>query len=75
MGTNVALRLCNKGNQRLKRFIEKIPKGGLMAKFDWMRFAPDDLSRVELALAQILHLSEAGTVHVHVMLATSSITC
>ena len=47
-----------KGNERLKRFIEKIPKGGLQAKFDWMRFAPDDYSRTEYVLAQILHLAE-----------------
>lgn len=46
------------GNERLKRFIEKIPKGGLQAKFDWMRFAPEDYSRTEYVLAQILHLSE-----------------
>ena len=45
-------------NERLKTFIEKIPRGGAQAKFDWMRFAPQDYSRLEYVVAQILHLAD-----------------
>ena len=38
-------------NERLKTFIEKIPRGGAQAKFDWMRFAPQDYSRLEYVVA------------------------
>lgn len=45
-------------NERLKRFIDKIPRGGARERYEWLAKAPSDYSRNELVTAHILRLHE-----------------
>ena len=48
-----------RGNERLRTFVERIPRGGGEEKFEWLRDAPcEDYSRVEYVAAQILRLAD-----------------